>query len=258
MRWFKHMTGAHRDEALCRMMDEFGLEGYGAYWIVLETIAAQCEKKGENSKTSLTLSVKNWRKIVPFAPQKLVKWLAFAAQLNLFSAEISENLVTVSCPKLLKYRDEYSFKKAKCRDIVGTKSALDTDTDTEAETDIKIQGACAPASEISSGEKSGKPEQPEQPEGEKPKPARFVPPSVAEVDALINARCYLHANAEEFVNFYASKGWLVGKNPMKDWGAALAGWNSRGKARVPGCGNFGGYASEEERLHRDPFAGTGY
>ena len=122
MRWFKHMTGAHRDESLCRMMDEFGLEGYGAYWIVLETIAAQCDKKDADGKISLTLSVKNWRKIVPFAPQKLTKWLAFAEQLALFCVEMSENLITVSCPKLLKYCDEYANRRKKNRDIVGTLS----------------------------------------------------------------------------------------------------------------------------------------
>lgn len=131
MRWFKHMTRSHNDESLCRLMDEYGLEGYGAYWIVLETIAAQCDKF---NKTSITLSVKNWRKIVPFAPQKLTKWLAFAQQLTLFCVEIRQNLITVSCPKLLKYRDEYSERKAKksgeCRDNIPP------DTETETKSDI--------------------------------------------------------------------------------------------------------------------------
>jgi len=110
VKWIKHMVDSHNDESLCRLMDEYGLEGYGAYWLVLETIAAQCDK---SDKTSITLSVKNWRKIVPFAPQKLTKWLAFAQQLTLFCVEIRENLITVSCPKLLKYRDEYSERRAR-------------------------------------------------------------------------------------------------------------------------------------------------
>ena len=33
--------------------------------------------------------------------------------------------------------------------------------------------------------------------------------------------------AERFVDFYASKGWLVGKSPMKDWRAAVRNWVAR-------------------------------
>lgn len=36
----------------------------------------------------------------------------------------------------------------------------------------------------------------------------------------------LQAEAERMVNFYESKGWMVGKNPMKDWQAATRTWLS--------------------------------
>jgi hypothetical protein len=31
-------------------------------------------------------------------------------------------------------------------------------------------------------------------------------------------------DAQKFVDFYASKGWMVGKNGMKDWKAAVRTW----------------------------------
>ena len=34
-------------------------------------------------------------------------------------------------------------------------------------------------------------------------------------------------NPETFFYFYASKNWMVGKNKMKQWKMALAGWASR-------------------------------
>lgn len=175
MRWFKHMTGSHRDESLCRMMDHFGLEGYGAYWVVLEAIAAQCDG---TDRTHLTLSVKNWRKIIPFAPQKLTKWLAFAAQLTLFCVEITENLVTVSCPKLLKYRDEYSERRAKKSGVCRDNIPPDTDTDTEADTEIKE----TPLSPLAGGDVSlgsfdppGEPEKQPEPEPTPAKKKRRAP-----------------------------------------------------------------------------------
>ena len=38
-----------------------------------------------------------------------------------------------------------------------------------------------------------------------------------------------HINAERFVCFYAQKGWMVGKNRMKDWKRAVQGWETRWK-----------------------------
>ena len=77
--------------------------------------------------------------------------------------------------------------------------------------------------------------QPQVQEEEKPKQKRFVKPTLQEVtevmavkirekygsnvqDALINDQ------AENFLNYYESNGWKVGKNPMKNWHCAVANW----------------------------------
>ena len=55
---------------------------------------------------------------------------------------------------------------------------------------------------------------------------RFRPPTVEEVEAY----CFERNNkvdAERFVDFYSSNGWRVGKNPMKDWKAAVRTWEKR-------------------------------
>lgn len=61
---------------------------------------------------------------------------------------------------------------------------------------------------------------------------RFLPPTVDEVREYATEHSY-GVDADAFVAFYESKGWMVGKNKMKDWRAALRGWNSRNKASVP-------------------------
>lgn len=58
---------------------------------------------------------------------------------------------------------------------------------------------------------------------EKPKRKVFVPPSVEEVHEYCCERMN-NVDAEAFVDFYASKGWMVGKNKMKDWKAAVRTW----------------------------------
>lgn len=61
---------------------------------------------------------------------------------------------------------------------------------------------------------------------------RFVPPSVDDVRAYCEQRKN-GVDPEQFVNFYASKGWKVGNSPMKDWRAAVRTWEKRND-RGPG------------------------
>ena len=64
--------------------------------------------------------------------------------------------------------------------------------------------------------------------GSKPKPAkRFVPPTAEQVAAYVSERTQQgkpFVEAERFVDHYTANGWRVGKNPMKDWKAAVRTW----------------------------------
>ena len=52
---------------------------------------------------------------------------------------------------------------------------------------------------------------------------RFVPPTPEDVKAFAREKG-LTIDAEYFVDFYVSKGWMVGKNPMRDWQATVRNW----------------------------------
>ena len=55
------------------------------------------------------------------------------------------------------------------------------------------------------------------------KPRKFTPPSVEEVREYCSERGN-NVDPDKFVDFYDSKGWMVGKNKMKDWRAAVRTW----------------------------------
>lgn len=55
----------------------------------------------------------------------------------------------------------------------------------------------------------------------------FKKPSVEEVRAYCEERKN-KVDAEAFVDFYESKGWVVGKSPMKNWKAAVRTWERNG------------------------------
>ena len=60
-------------------------------------------------------------------------------------------------------------------------------------------------------------------DADKPPRTRFTPPTVDEVRAYCTEKGY-PVDAERFVDYYTSNGWMVGKNKMKDWRAAVRTW----------------------------------
>ena len=65
---------------------------------------------------------------------------------------------------------------------------------------------------------------------EEPKRKRFTPPTIEEVNAYCKESGY-NIDAQRFIDFYESKGWRVGNQPMKDWKAAVRNWAGRDKAK---------------------------
>ena len=54
---------------------------------------------------------------------------------------------------------------------------------------------------------------------------RFVPPTSAEVmDYMYEKGVNSSTEPEKFIDFYESKGWVVGKNKMKCWRASVRNW----------------------------------
>lgn len=66
---------------------------------------------------------------------------------------------------------------------------------------------------------------------------RFVPPTVEEVAQYCFDRMST-VGPQRFVDYYTSNGWMVGKNKMKDWKAAVRTWEQKeGKKPAPKSSN---------------------
>ena len=75
---------------------------------------------------------------------------------------------------------------------------------------------------------------------------RFITPTIEAVQEYINEKGY-SVNAERFVDYYTANGWMVGKNHMKDWKAAVRNWERSNDDR----------GSNKERKGVRGSAGTG-
>ena len=61
---------------------------------------------------------------------------------------------------------------------------------------------------------------------------KFIPPNLEQVQEYCAERKN-NVDAGRFIDFYSSKGWMIGKNKMKDWKAAVRTWE-RGDRASPG------------------------
>lgn len=80
--------------------------------------------------------------------------------------------------------------------------------------------------------------------------AKFVPPTVEEVQAYCDARCN-GISAQRFCDYYASQGWKKNNGqPVKDWQACVRQWEERDRneAQLPavsqGAPHFSNYGQE--------------
>ena len=58
----------------------------------------------------------------------------------------------------------------------------------------------------------------------------FIKPTIEEINLYCQERNN-GVSAREFYDFYTSKGWMVGKSPMKDWQAAVRTWENNNKKK---------------------------
>lgn len=119
MRWLKHLTAAQKDPRMTEILEEFGAEAYGVYWLLCEEIASTMEK--HSLVTELVHSELRWAQMVYCSPRKFRAICRRFAGIGLIEVtsqsdprpipgQLPNNRLTIGIPKLLKYRDEYSKK----------------------------------------------------------------------------------------------------------------------------------------------------
>lgn len=88
------------------------------------------------------------------------------------------------------------------------------------DTEVRL-GKSKASLELGEGKGADKPPTPT------PSRKKFVPPTLDEVTAYVKERGSV-VDPQGFIDFYSSKGWVVGRSPMKDWRAACRnaeGWD---------------------------------
>jgi hypothetical protein len=84
----------------------------------------------------------------------------------------------------------------------------------------------------------------------------FIPPNIQEVRAYCLERNN-NVDADKWHDFYSSKGWMVGKNKMKDWKAAIRTWEKGDNQSVnstrKGVNNPEKHQGDSKPWENDPY-----
>jgi hypothetical protein len=156
VKWFKHMTAASRDEKLQLLIAEWGLEGYGAYWILLELLAGVIENQEKDSHQFSIDFVKN---LLKFSPKKLKNFMEFLQNQNLFSSEFSQKMITLKNARMRSIMDESTNRR---KNKIGNNSEPTPDQELELELELELDKIYTPNGVAASGENLFKSEQPKE------------------------------------------------------------------------------------------------
>lgn len=203
MKWFKHDVDAQIDGKLRRVQIKYGLEGYGLYWYCIELIA------GKVDKDNITFELDHDAEVIAHDTgihyERIEEMMSYMVNLGLF--ENSNGIIT--CIKLAKRLDQSMTSNPEMREIISRMRGDNHDPIMTESCKIRLD-------QNRVEKKHNK------------KSSRFTPPSLDQIIIYCQERNN-KINPDQFVNFYQSKNWMIGKNKMKDWKACIRTWEAKDK-----------------------------
>lgn len=251
----KHDSNARQDEKLLALRMKLGWEGYGLYWGIIEILRDRTDHTGSKDYNEIAFELRVSAGLI----KQIVEGFglfAFADDGKRFyskrlshdmdkKARISEkrreaiqkrwekrdtNVDTNVCTNEIQL---YEQEKAPlCSPFPLTPLTPNSIPPIIPQKEL-YKGAQGDFCETAESESSVEPKQqsagadklpPPPPPVEIVKRSVFTPPTEEEVAKYAEAKGYADFEVERFVDFYASKGWYVGKNRMRDWRAAVRNW----------------------------------
>ena len=116
MRWVKHICRTSADLFIRRLEEKFGLEGYARFWKLVEAIGEQVTTVSKDPTLAMTWPV--WCSILKVKKKKLLPFLEFLALEGKINWKETVEVLTISYPNVLKYRDESARKSGIAPDEV--------------------------------------------------------------------------------------------------------------------------------------------
>lgn len=211
MQYFKHFTKMRSDTKIRRLFAKYGLEGYGLYNLILESIAESIE-----TESPLPFLEENCDDIALFYngnSAKIDEMVRYMIQEGLVTVETTEN--KIACYKIYKYLEQSQTRSEKIRELIA--SYKDS-------RDILDGQKCLGLSQTKVIEENRIDK--EQNKTKKRQEHLFTPPTQdqAEEYALEKRLC---VDPSKFIQWYAPEWIDRDGNPIKNWKNKMLRWHAR-------------------------------
>lgn len=217
--YFPHDSNAIDDPKIMVMVSEMGLEAYAIYWILIEHLRQQPGFIGQ-------LSI-----LRPLALRHGSTEAKFTTVVSRYELFIIDDKTFYS-NSLMERMQPYLDKSERARKAALKRWGGDSN---------------ANALQMQSGSNASKVKEIKVKENKVEGGKRFAPPTQEEVKDYFQELLKKETDqASRFIDFYISKNWMVGKNKMKDWRAAVRNWIRR-MDEQPGQGMPNRYDPKYER-----------
>jgi len=112
VKWFKHFSNAHNDNALNKVRMKYGSDGYAIYWYCLELIAGDLEGENANFELSHDAEVIGYNlKVDQLRVEEIVRYMV---DLNLFE----QSGTKITCLKMAKFLDKKTTRNSDIHKII--------------------------------------------------------------------------------------------------------------------------------------------
>ena len=254
MKWFKHVSDLRYDTRIRRLVNRHGVAGYGLYCFVLEAITMSLET--DSPTPELEDTAQDLADYLRMEVDEVEAILTFCLDQGLFDMNPSNG--HLRCNKIYKYLDKSTTRNIELKNMIDNYGKV-----SQAIPDVPILSDIVQEcpGQIQTSQDSPGLSVPEEKRIEEniyppldtkvsvpPKGRthpKFVKPTLDEVRAYCLERDN-GVDPQRFWDFYESKGWIVGKSPMRDWKASVRTWEKeegrRARASPAGTWRPEGYA----------------
>ena len=200
--YFPHDSNAKDDPKCVLMIEQLGMEGYGIYWMLVEALRDQPD---------YTYPVANIPALARRYNTSAEKVRTVVYNYELFTVKEDKIFFSESLNRRMLVFNENRAK----RSAAGRLGMARRWGDNNVITPLLQSNSTVITSKVK-----------ESIEKVATKRTAFVAPSLQEVKDYISEKGYT-VDAQRFIDFYEAKGWMIGKNKMKDWRAAVRTWMRR-------------------------------
>jgi hypothetical protein len=199
MKWYKHISDSLDDPFIYELIEEFRGDGYMVFFGIIEIYSREFSVETD---WKLTIKLTYLHKKLVISSAQIKKILSRIYKWNI---SFSGDYVTIFIPKFKELLDESTLKKLR-----------------EQSKSFRNHSGGIPKSEPTDKEED------KEEDKDKESKKKFSPPSIQEITDYCDQRDN-SVDPTQFFNFYTAKNWMIGKNKMMDWRAAVITWERREK-----------------------------